>query len=336
MPSRIPMQVGACAMGFSLTLAWSGESHGQSAGWRPEKNIEIVAPATPGGLHDITARSIQRVFQARKLVDVPIVVVNKGGGGGTVGWTYVSQQKGDAHVISLSAVNLLSNHIMGTTTLHYGDFTSLALLFNEYLGLAVRADSPLASGKELVGRLGKDPASMSIAVGTSLGNTSHLALSLAVKASGGDPRKLRTVVFGSNGEAMTAVLGGHVDAIMTSLPNLVRHVQSKAVRVIAISSPQRVGGDFSTVPTWREQGIDVLMSGWRGVLAPRNLSAAQVAYWDSVFTRLNETEEWKQELAKHFWHGSQLASRQSREFLDKEYERFQEILSELGMSKVKK
>lgn len=336
MPSRIRMQFGACAMGFSLALGCATISHAQSAGWRPEKNIEIVAPATPGGLHDITARSIQRVFQGRKLVEVPVVVVNKGGGGGTVGWTYVTQQKGDAHVISLSAVNLLSNHIMGTTTLHYGDFTSLAVLFNEYLGLAVKTDSPTTSGKELIARLSKDPTSMSIAVGTSLGNTSHLALSLAVKAAGGDPRKLRTVVFGSNGEAMTAVLGGHVDAIMTSLPNLVRHVQNKAIRVIAISSPQRVSGEFSTVPTWREQGIDVLMSGWRGVIAPRNLGAAQVAYWENVFARLNETEEWKQELAKHFWHGSQLASRQSREFLDKEYERFQDILSELGMAKVRK
>jgi putative tricarboxylic transport membrane protein len=310
-------------------------SYGQGT-WRPEKNIEIVAPATPGGLHDITARSIQHVFQARKLVEVPTVVINKGGGGGTVGWTYVAQQQGDAHVISLIAVNMLSNHIMGTSALHHGDFTSLALLFNEYLALAVKSDSPVTSGKEMVTRLGKDPTSMSIAVGTSLGNTGHLALSLAVKSMGGEPRKLKTVVFGSNGEAMTAVLGGHVDAIMTSLPNLARHLEAKAVRVLAISSPQRIGGQFSTVPTWREQGIDMLMSGWRGVIAPRGLTAAQVAYWESVFARLNQTEEWKQDLAKHFWHGSQLTSRQSREFFDKEYEKFQQILTDLGMAKVKK
>ena len=324
------------AFGLSslLLLAPTGETQGQA--WRPEKPVEIIAPATPSGLHDITARAIQQVFQIRKLVQTSTVVVNKGGGGGTVGWTYLSQQQGDAHFLSLSAVNLLSNHIMGTSTLFYGDFTSLALLFHEYLGLAVKADSAVASGKDMVERLRKNPASLSIAVGTSLGNTGHLALSLAVKSAGGDIRKLKTVVFGSNGEAMTALLGGHVDAMMTSLPNLARHVQGKTVRVVAISSPQRVGGHFSAVPTWREQGLDVLMSGWRGVIAPKGLTAAQVAYWESAFVRLGESEEWRHELEKNFWHGSQMASRESREFLDKEYNEFQQLLGELGMAKVKK
>lgn len=319
--------------GFFLLLVWAGASQGQGPAWRPEKNIEIVAPATPGGLHDITARSLQQVFQARKLVEVPVVVVNKGGGGGTVGWTYLAQQQGDAHYISLSAVNLLTNHIIGTSTLFYGDLTPLAMLFHEYLGFAVRADSTVTAGKDLLARLAKDPSSMSIAVGTSLGNTSHLALSLAVKAAGGEARRLKTVVFGSNGEATTALLGGHVDVIVTSLPNLVRHVQSNAMRVVAISSPQRVGGQFAAVPTWREQGVDVVMSGWRGVIGPRGLSAAQAAYWERVLARLAESEEWKQELAKHMWQVSQMGGRESREYLDRQYSEFHGVLSDLGMAK---
>src|SRR5688572_15776050 len=214
MQARNAMIYAACGAASCLLVAWPGAGHGQA--WRPDKNVEIIAPATPGGLHDITARAIQQALQARKLVQANIVVVNKGGGGGTVGWTYLSQQQGDPHFLSLASVNLLANHIMGTSTLNYTDFTTIALLFHEYLGLAVRSDSTLASGKDMVERLSKNPASMSIAVGTSLGNTGHLALSLAVKGGGGDVRKLKTVVFGSNGEAMTALLGGHVDAMMTS------------------------------------------------------------------------------------------------------------------------
>ena len=316
-----------------LALIVAGPCHGQASAWRPDKNVELVAPANPGGLHDITARSLQRVFQSRKLVEVPVVVVNKGGGGGTVGWTYVSQQAGDAHVVSLIAVNLLSNHIMGVSKLNYTDFTPLAMLFNEYLGLAVKADSPVASGKDAVARLAHDPRALSVAIGTSLGNTSHLALSIAVKSVGADVRKLRTVVFGSNGEAMTALLGGHVDAIMTSLPNLVRHVQSGAVRVVAISAPQRVGGAFAAVPTWREQGVDVLMSGWRGVIAPKGITPGQVAYWEGVFNGLSQTDEWKQELARNFWHGTQLTAAASHDYLAHQYGEFQKILNELGMAK---
>lgn len=324
-----------CLLGAGALTAGSSATDAQTTGWRPEKSIEIVAPATPGGLHDITARSLQQVFQTRKLVEIPLVVVNKGGGGGTVGWTYVSQQQADPHVLSLIAVNMLSNHVMGTSNLHHGDFTALTMLFHEYLGLAFKIDAPTATGKDLVVRLAKDPTALSISIGTSLGNTGHLALSLAVKAGGGEPRKLKTVVFGSNGEAMTALLGGHVDAIMTSLSNLVRHAQARTVRVVAVSSPQRVGGPFAEVPTWREQGLDVIMSGWRGVIAPRGLTPAQVGYWENAFGRLNETDEWKQELAKNFWHAAPTSSREAREFLDKEYQKFQQLLGELGMAKRK-
>ncbi len=321
---------------FAIVLfAASSAGYGQGTAWRPERTVEIVAPAAPGGLHDLTARSIQQVFQARKLLDVNSVVVNKGGAGGTLGWVYINQHPGDGHYIAISAVNLLTNHIMGTSTLYYGDFTPLANLFHEYLGFAVKADSPVSSGKDLLARLAKDAGSMSIAVGTSLGNTSHLALALAVRKAGGDIRKLKTVVFNSNGEAMTALLGGHIDAAVTSLPNLVRHVQSKSVRVLAISSPQRVGGLFSSVPTWREQGTDVIMSGWRGVIGPRQLSAPQVAYWENVFARLADSDEWKQELTRNSWNASRMTSRENREFLDSEYNEFRALLTDLGMAKAK-
>jgi putative tricarboxylic transport membrane protein len=324
-----------CLLCANALLTASNPAFAQATGWRPEKSIEIVAPATPGGLHDITARSLQQMFQTRKLVEVPVVVVNKGGGGGTVGWTYLNQQQADPHFVSLIAVNMLSNHVTATSSLHHGDFTPLAMLFHEYLGLAVKADSPVGSGKDMVTRLAKDPTALSVAVGTSLGNTGHLALSLAVKSAGGEPRKLKAVVFGSNGEAMTALLGGHVDAMMTSLSNLVRHVQGKTVRVIAVSAPQRAGGAFAHVPTWREQDVDVLMSGWRGVIAPRGLNQAHVVFWENVFARLNETDEWKQELDKRFWHAAHLSSRDTREFLDKEYQKFQQVLGDLGMAKRK-
>jgi len=333
MPVRSRRTSSRFLAGTCASLALFGAAQAQSPAWRPEKTIEIVAPATPGGLHDITARSLQHVFQTRKLIEAPIVVVNKGGGGGTLGWTYLNQQQGDAHYISLIAVNLLANNIMGTSSLHHTDFTSLSLLFQDYLGLAFRTDSPIATSKDMMARLVKNPSALSVSIGTSLGNTGHLALSLAVKAAGGEPRKLKTVVFGSNGEAMTALLGGHVDAIVTSLSNLARHVQAKTIRVVAVSSPQRVGGTFGDVPTWREQGLDVLMSGWRGVIAPRGLTPAQVAYWESVFARLAESEEWRQELERNFWQVANLSSRDTREFLDREFAKFQQVLTELGMAK---
>jgi putative tricarboxylic transport membrane protein len=102
---------------------------------------------------------------------------------------------------------------------------------------------------------------------------------------------------------------------------------------VGITAPQRVSGAFAEVPTMREQGSDVVMSGWRGVVAPKGVTPAQVAYWEGVFAALGKTDEWKQELEKNFWHGSQLSARESREYLDKQYAEFRQILTELGMAK---
>ena len=322
----------ACA----LTAA-SSAAHAQTTGWRPDKNIEIVAPATPGGLHDITARSLQQVFQTRKLVEVPVVVVNKGGGGGTVGWTYLNQQQGDPHFVSLIAVNMLSNHVMGTSSLHHADFTPLTdALSRVPSALRSKPDAPLATGKEMLARLSKDPSALSVAIGTSLGNTSHLALSLAVKSTGGEPRKLKTVVFGSNGEAMTALLGGHVDAIMTLLPNLVRALAGEddpsRCRIVAAACRRRF---FRCADLARAGCGRAHVRGGAASSRPAELTPTQVGYWENVFTRLNETDEWKQELAKNFWHVANLSSRETREFLDKEYQKFQQVLGELGMTKRK-
>lgn len=303
--------------------------------WRPEKAVEMVVPAGPGGQNDLTVRNMHRVMQAHKLVDVNLAVVNKGGGGGAAAFAYLAQHQGDGHFLSISTVNLLTNHIVGASALNYTDFTPLGHLIHSYFGIVVRPDSPITSARDLFDRLRKDPASLSVAIGTSLGNANHIAFALAVKASGGDARKLRTVVFKSNGEALTALLGGHVDVIISGLPNLVKRAEAKTVRILTITGPQRLGGALADVPTLKEQGVDVIVSGWRGALAPRNLTAAQVAYWEAVVAKLVETGEWQKELAKNFSSLTRMNAAENREFLAREYVAFHALLTDLGMAKVK-
>jgi putative tricarboxylic transport membrane protein len=307
----------------------------QGTAWRPEHPVELIVPAGPGGQNDLTVRNVHRVLQAHKLVDANMVVINKGGGGGAVAFAYLAQQQGNGHYLSISTVNLLTNHIVGTSALNYTDFTPLGHLIHSYFGIVVRPDSPIDSAKTLFEQLRKDPASLSVAIGTSLGNANHTAFALAVKASGGDAKKLRTVVFKSNGEALTALLGGHVDVIISGLPNLVKRAQARTVRILAITGPERLGGVLAEVPTLKEQGADVVVSGWRGVLGPRNLSAAQIAYWETVVAKLVETDEWKKELARNYSSFTRMNAAENREFLAKEYASFSALLTDLGMAKAK-
>ncbi len=307
----------------------------QSTGWRPERSIELIVPAAPGGLNDTTMRNMQRVMQTLKLVDVPITVNNKGGGGGALAWNVLSQHPGDAHFLSVSTVNMLANHIMGVGTAHYNDFTPLGHLIHSFLGFAVKADSPIKSGQDLLARLKREPGSLSLSIGTSLGNANHVALMQATGSAGIESRRLKTLVFKSNGESLTALLGGHVDVAISGLPNIAKHVEAKTVRVVAVTAPTRLPGILADVPTWREQGADVTISGWRGALGPARMPPAQVAFWESTILKLVESAEWQQILTKDFATPTRMTAAENREFLDQEYRKYQAVLTELGMAKAK-
>ena len=307
----------------------------QQAAWRPERAIELVAPAGPGGLNDLMMRSMQNVMQTMKLVDVPLSVSNKSGAGGAVALSYLNQQQGNPHYLSLSTANMLANHVIGQSALNYTDFTPLGHLMHTYIAFAVKPDSTMSSGKEMLARLRKDPGSISISVGTSLGNASHVALALTAKSAGADPRKLRTVVFKSAGEALAALFGGHIDMVVSALPNLARHVEGKTLRVIAVAAPERVGGTFSETPSLRELGTTVVVSTWRGAMGPRGLQSAHIAYWETLVGRIVDSEEWGKELAREFATRTRMSAAENRDFLAAEYKSYHTVLSELGMAKSK-
>ncbi|MEQ1774607.1 MAG: tripartite tricarboxylate transporter substrate-binding protein [Burkholderiales bacterium] len=105
------------------------------------------------------------------------------------------------------------------------------------------------------------------------------------------------------------------------------------MRLIAASSPQRLGGALAEVPTWRELGYDAVVSQWRGVVGPKGMSEAQVAYWERTLRRMTEAEEWKQDIAKNFWSAEFMNAREMRQFMDKDNAALKVFLSELGLVK---
>src|SRR5687767_1875219 len=144
-----------------------------AAQWKPEKPIEIVAPSGPGGTTDRTARVVARILTQHKLVDVPVNVVNKPGGNGTIGLNYINQHPNDPHYIIIATTGSISNHIMGLIPYNHTAFTPLAMLFDEYLAVNARAESDLKSGRDLIERLRKDPQSASFGISTSVGGANH-------------------------------------------------------------------------------------------------------------------------------------------------------------------
>ncbi len=303
------------------------------ADWKPERGIEIVAPSGAGGSTDRTARVVQRILQEQKLVDVPVTVVNRPGGSGTIGLNYVNQHPGDGHYLVIATTGSISNHIMGLIAYNYSDFTSLAMLFDEYLGVVVRADSPLKSGREFADRLRKTPDALSIGISTSVGGANHSTLMVCMRAGGVDIKRLKTVVFAGGAASATALLGGHVDAINTAPDNVAEYVKAGQLRVLAISAGKRLHGLFANVPTWKEQGVNAESGSWRGILGPKGMTAEQIAFWDRAFARLVKTDAWKKELEENFWESSYADSRGTRKRLDQEYGEYKAMLGELGYAK---
>lgn len=185
-------------------------SPGWAQGWTPQKNVEIVVGSAPGGSNDKTARTVERILTANKLIGTSLTVVNKPGGGGNIMLNYLSQHPADGHYLMVGTPSLLTNHITGSSKMHYSDFTPIASLFNDYVVFAVNADSPIKTGKDLIERLKKDPRSITVGFATALGSHNHIAAGLLMKATGGNAKDLKAVAFKGSAEAITTLLGGHM------------------------------------------------------------------------------------------------------------------------------
>ena len=324
------LAVMACIAG-AVTAQSASTGSGQA--WVPTKNVELVVPNPPGGSNDKTARTIERILLASKALPVSLTVVNKAGGGGNIAYTYVHQHAADPHVLVVSGPPILTNHITGSGKLHHTEFTPIASLFDDTTVYAVTPGGPISTGKELAARLRKDPKSVATGFSPLLGSHNHIAAGLLMKAIGGNARDMKVIAFKGSAEAIPALMGGHIDLVTTAAGNVAGHVASGKLRVVAVSAKQRLPGALANVPTWKEQGIDVVFGAWRAVLAPKGLTPAQIAYWENVLRKATEAPEWKDGLDKNVWSNVFLNSAQFAKELDKDYADMKGVLVDIGLAK---
>lgn len=300
--------------------------------WKPTRPVTLIAPNAAGGNSDRLAREMQGLLQTHRLVEVPVVVVNRPGGAGTIALNQLMTSAGDGHLLLIGTPGLLSNHITGLSQYNHHDVTVLVLLLEDYYGVNVRPASPIHSAREMLERFQKNPDGMAVGT-TSVAGANHTSLIMGLRRGGVDVKRVKTVTFAGGGQSTMALLGGHVEVLSTGLSNMAEHLQQGKMRLLVHSGPQRKAGLFAEAPTWREMGVDVTMASWRTVLAPKDLKPAQIAYWEGVFKKLVERPEWKKEVADNHWENTYLPAAEARKRLDREYADTKQILSELGMAK---
>lgn len=303
--------------------------------WKPERNVEFIVGSSPGGSFDLTARTMQKILQETRLLGVPMTVVNRPGGNNAVSWVYLNAHPGDGHFLALAFPTIITNRLMGSHPLSVGDVTPVAHLYSDYIAFAVRADSRLKTAKDIVAALRQDPGKVTMGL-TAVGTAHQIAAARLARAAGVDARQLKFVVFKGAGEAKTAVLGGHIDIVISAPATFAGDLEGGKLHVPFVTSPRRSSGAVAAIPTLKEQGFDIVVSNWRGVVGPRGMDPRQVAYWESVFAKVDEQREWKDTLVKYGWESEYLDSREFRRFLDEERKALAGEFTALGLAQPEK
>jgi putative tricarboxylic transport membrane protein len=300
--------------------------------WKPTKPVAFIAGSSAGGSIDLTARALQQAWDSRKTVGQPIIVLNKPGGGNGIAWSYMNDKGADGHTIAIGTTNLVSNSIAGIHPISYKDVTPLAIMFNDYSIQLVRADSPLKSMHDAVERLRKDAGALSIAVAPTLGSGPHTAAAIALLAAGVNVKSARFIAYKSASEAITALVGGEVDVVSTTPASATAFFTSGRIRAIAMSSPKRLEGIYATVPTLKEQGIDATFTNWRGVIGPKGMPKATIAFWEHAIIEASNSDEWKKDLDRYYFTPNLNMGASLMQFLQSEDVKFRSIWQNLGIT----
>ncbi|MFJ8064994.1 Bug family tripartite tricarboxylate transporter substrate binding protein [Psychrobacillus sp. NPDC096426] len=309
---------------------------GATASDYPKNNITIVAPSGAGGGWDLTARSIAKTMNDTKLIEKPIVVENKPGGGGAVYMAeFATKEAKNDYVLMVKSPPILinNNKAEGNSPYGYKDTTPLAQLTRDYGAIVVKSDSAYKTLQDLLDAIKKDPKAVTLAGGSAPGSMDHLVGVLPAFEAGIDPKKVKYVSYDGGGEAVAALLGGNADVIATDASTIATYVKSGDVRVLAVSSSERLEGELADVPTFKESGIDAEFTIWRGLFGPKEMSVDAKNYWSEKLEKMVETEEWKAELTKNGWASEYRSADDFTTYLEDQDKVIVELLTALGMQK---
>jgi putative tricarboxylic transport membrane protein len=298
------------------------------AGAQAVAALKMMIPANPGGGWDQTGRNLAAAMLSAKLVG-SVQFENKGGAGGTIGLAqFVNSAKGDPAAVMIGGMVMVGGIILNKSPVDLTMVTPIARLTSEYEVIVVPASSPHKTMGDLVKAYKANPGAVSWG-GGSAGGTDHILGGLIAKAVGADPAKLNYVAFKGGGEAVAAIIGGHVTAGISGLGEFAEHIKGGRMRALAVSGPEREDG----IPTLKEQGIDVVLGNWRGIFGAPGLSAAQRDALVDLVKKTTETPAWKETLAKMGWTPWFLGGDAYKAFLDEDVRRIGAIIESLGLKK---
>jgi putative tricarboxylic transport membrane protein len=290
-------------------------------------SVKMMIPANPGGGWDTTGRELAKAMQSSGAVK-NVQFDNKGGAAGAIGLAqFVNSSKGDPNAVIMGGMVMVGGLITNKSAVQINQVTPLARLTSEYEVIVVPANGPKTL-KELLDKFKANPGSVSWG-GGSAGGTDHILAGLIAKAVGADPSKVNYVPFKGGGEAVSAIIGGHVTAGISGLSEFQQHIKSGKMRALAVSSPKGIEG----IPSLKEQGVNVELANWRGIFGAPGITKAQRDELIAAVEKGTKSPAWKETLKKNDWEDFYLAGDAYGKFVEEENKRIGDILVALGLGK---
>jgi putative tricarboxylic transport membrane protein len=321
--SRLSRAVRSGLMGVVLTAVGATGAFAQL-------ELKIMAPAAPGGGWDQTARSMQQALTASGAAK-SAQVVNVPGAGGTVGLAQlVNAAKGDGNQLMVNGFVMVGAILTNRSPVSLDQVTPIARLTEETQVMVVPANSPIKNAKDLAEAIKKDVSKVTFA-GGSAGGVDHIMAALFAGAAGADASKVNYVPFSGGGESLAAIMGGKVTAGISGYGEYEGQIKSGRLRAIGVTSPQRLPG--VDVPTFKEQGVDLVLTNWRSVVAPPGITDAQKKALGEAVDKMVKSQAWKDILKQKGWDDAYMPADAFAAFLKQEQARVRSVLQSVGLVK---
>lgn len=294
-----------------------------------QAQVSVMLPANPGGGWDGTGRQSMAAMNKAGIYTGTVNYSNRGGAGGTIGLAeFKNKADGKPDELAIFGAITVGSITMNNSPIKLEDFKPLARLTAEFLVLAVRPDSPYQNLSDFAAALKENPGAVPVG-GGSAGGVDHVALALLAKESGADSGKINYIPQAGGTETITAIVNGTLAAGISGISEFQQFADMGRVKILGITSAERMEG--LDIPTFKEQGFDIELANWRGVLGSPNMPEDNYREWISRFEQLNDSDEWKETMETQGWEPFFLTGEEFGEFIQAETERINEVLKETGL-----
>ena len=291
-------------------------------------NLKMMIPANPGGGWDSTGRALGKALQESGAA-ASVSYDNKGGAAGAIGLAqFVNGNKGDGNALMVMGAVMIGGIITGKPPVTVTQATAVARLTSEYNVFVLPASSPFQSMKDVIEQLKKDPGSVKWG-GGSRGSTEHIAAAMIAREVGVDPAKINYVAFRGGGEATAAILGGNVTIGGSGYSEFAEYINAGKMRAIGVTADKRLNG--ISVPTLKEQGVNVVIGNWRGVYGAPGISAEQRKALIDLVVKATKSKAWAESLEKNGWTPALMTGADFEKFVDDEFASLRAVMAKSGM-----